>query len=164
MTSLTTDTTIKVYKNFTAEGEPVGTLATWVEVPNTTIAERNNVKAKAAELGGTLFNGVEDIEIGSIDGKIYFTVKSNPFNRVYRFKDNGTTITEFETFVGGATTGYRVNVAGKEIDEDWGVGNDNLTFDDRGNLWVLQIISSIAFSYHSLSLSSRQASNLHHTH
>ncbi len=138
LTSLTTDTTIKVYKNFTAEGEPVGTLATWVEVPNTTIAERNNVKAKAAELGGTLFNGVEDVEIGSIDGKIYFAVKSNPFNRVYRFKDNGTTISEFETFVGGGTNNYRVNIGGKEVDEDWSVGNDNLTFDDRGNLWVLQ--------------------------
>jgi secreted PhoX family phosphatase len=138
LTSVTTDTLVKVYKNFTAEGEPVGTLATWVEVPNTTVAERNNVKTKAIELGGTLFNGVEDVEIGSIDGKIYFAVKSNPFNRVYRFKDNGTTITEFETFVGGSTTGYRMNVAGKELDEDWGVGNDNLTFDDRGNLWVLQ--------------------------
>ncbi len=138
LTSVTADTNIRVYRNFNAEGEPVGSTATWVEVPNTTIAERNNVKAKAIELGGTLFNGIEDVEISPLDGKIYFAVKANPFNRVYRFKDNGTTATEFETFVGGSSTNYRMNVGGREIDEDWSVGNDNLTFDDRGNLWVLQ--------------------------
>jgi secreted PhoX family phosphatase len=138
LTALTTDSTIPTYKNFTAAGEPVGSVGTWIEIPNTTIAERNAVKAKAVALGATLFNGVEDVEISPIDGKIYFAVKSNPFNRVYRFKDNGTTLSEFETFAGGSATNYRINTGGKEIDEDWGVGNDNLTFDDRGNLWVLQ--------------------------
>jgi secreted PhoX family phosphatase len=136
LTGVTNDTTVKLYKNFNAEGEPILTTGTWIEVPNTTIAERNNVKAKATELGGTLFNGVEDVEISPIDGKIYFAVKGNPFARVYRFKDEGTTITAFETFVGG--TNYRMNTGNKVIDEDWGSGNDNLTFDDRGNLWVLQ--------------------------
>ncbi len=136
LTSVTTDTTIRLYKNFNSVGEPVGSVGTWVEVPNTTIAERNNVKAKATELGGTLFNGVEDVEISPIDGKIYFAVKGGPFARVYRFKDDGTTVSAFETFVGG--TNYRINTGNKVIDEDWGDGNDNLTFDDRGNLWVLQ--------------------------
>lgn len=136
LTAVTTDTTVKDYKNFNANGEPAGSVGTWIEVPNTTVAERNNVKTKAIELGATTFSGVEDVEISPIDGKIYFAVKGNPFFRVYRFKDNGTTLSEFETFVGG--TNYRMNTGGKEIDEDWNVGNDNLTFDDRGNLWVLQ--------------------------
>ena len=136
LTAVTSDATVKDYKNFNANGEPVGSVGTWIEVPNTTVAERNNVKPKAIELGGTIFSGVEDVEISPIDGKIYFAVKGNPFFRVYRFKDNGITLSEFETYVGG--TNYRMNVGGKELDEDWGVGNDNLTFDDRGNLWVLQ--------------------------
>ena len=136
LTSVTADTTIRLYKNFDAIGEPIGNTGTWIEVPNTTVAERNNVKAKALELGGTLFNGVEDVEISPTDAKIYFTVKGNPFARVYRFKDDGTTLSAFETFVGG--TNYRINTGNKVVDEDWGSGNDNLTFDDRGNLWVLQ--------------------------
>ncbi len=136
LTDVSTDTAVKVFKNFTITGEPVGAVGTWVEVPNTTVAERNNVKAKGLELGATIFNGVEDVEISPVDGKIYFTVKSAPFNRVYRFKDDGTTLSAFETFIGG--TSYRINTGTVEVDEDWGGGNDNLDFDDRGNLWVCQ--------------------------
>ena len=68
------------------------------------------------------------------DGKIYFTAKG--LNRVYRFKDDGTTVSGFETFVGA--NNYLINSNGKIVSEAWGSGNDNLTFDDRGNLYVLQ--------------------------
>lgn len=114
--------------------EPTSTVGTWVLVPNTTQADRNNTKALGASLGGTMFNGIEDVEISPLDGKIYFTAKGN--SRTYRFTDNGTTVSNFETFVGGKN--YRINTGSEIISEPWGTGNDNLTFDDRGNLWVLQ--------------------------
>lgn len=115
-------------------GEPRGTTGKWIAIPNSTPTECNNVKATATTLGATLFNGIEDVEISPIDSMIYFTVKG--VGRVYRFRDNGTTISNFETFAGGKD--YRVTIDNKVVTEPWELGNDNLTFDDRGNLWVLQ--------------------------
>lgn len=114
--------------------EPTTTVGVWVQVPNTTKTERNTTKALAIGLGATPFNGVEDVEINPANSKIYFTAKGN--NRTYRFKDNGSTVSEFETFVGGKS--YKINYGGGLIYEEWGSGNDNLTFDDKGNLYVLQ--------------------------
>ncbi len=114
-------------------GEPTGTTGTWVLVPNSTPQECNNA-ALFAETNGTLFNGVEDVEINPLTGDIYFAVKG--LSRTYSFKDNGTTLSNFKTFVGGKS--YRVTIDNEVVTEDWGSGNDNLTFDDRGNLWVLQ--------------------------
>lgn len=115
-------------------GEPKGTNGIWVQVPNTTQAERNNLKNAALGLGASTFSGVEDVEIGPIDGKIYFTAKG--LNRTYRFKDEGSKVSEFETYVGGRA--YRINTSEGVVSEDWGGGNDNLTFDSKGNLYVLQ--------------------------
>ncbi|QEE49752.1 DUF839 domain-containing protein [Flavobacterium alkalisoli] len=117
-----------------SSNEPTSSTATWIEVPNATAADRNTMTANAAALGGTAFNGVEDCEISPIDGKVYFTAKG--LDRVYRFTDNGTTVSDFETFVGGMD--YELDVNGTSYTEPWGDGNDNLTFDDKGNLWVLQ--------------------------
>lgn len=116
-----------------SDDEPSSDKATWILVPNTTQADRNNMASNAAALGGTNFNGVEDCEIGP-DGLIYFASKGK--NRVYRFKDNGTTISEFETFVGAMT--YPIQTSTGTVNEDWLDGNDNLAFDDKGNLWVVQ--------------------------
>ncbi len=115
-------------------GEPSSSDGIWLEVPNTSVKERNEVKKWAIANGATTFAGVEDVEINPMNGEIYFAVKG--FGRVYKFKDNGNTFTNFETFVGGKS--YRVNSAGRVVSEDWGLGNDNLTFDNLGNLWVLQ--------------------------
>lgn len=114
--------------------DPSGSTAAWIQVPNTTQSDRNNLNTVAASLGGTNFNGVEDVEISPIDGKVYFTAKGR--NRVYRFTDNGNTASNFETFVGG--TSYILNTEQGVYTEAWGSGNDNLAFDDQGNLWVLQ--------------------------
>lgn len=114
--------------------EPVSSIGDWILVPNTTQSDRNNTFSLAKALNGTLFNGIEDVEIGTLDKKIYFTAKGN--SRVYRFKDNGSTVSEFKTFVGG--TNYSINLGNTIVSEPWGTGNDNLTFDDKGNLWVLQ--------------------------
>ncbi len=114
--------------------DPSSPTATWVQVPNNTPAERNNVRNAAAALGGTDFNGVEDCEINPITGEIYFTSKGK--SRTYAFTDNGSTLTNFRTFVGGTSLRYHNRY--RVFNEAWGGGNDNLTFDDKGNLWVLQ--------------------------
>jgi hypothetical protein len=114
--------------------EPVLPTGSWVLIPNATQADRNNARGLARAAGATNFNGVEDIEVGTIDGKIYFAAKGN--NRVYRFDDNGSTVSAFETYVGG--TSYDITTDEGVFTEPWSYGNDNLTFDDKGNLWVLQ--------------------------
>lgn len=117
-------------------GNPTGTTATWVPVPNKTKADQNNTANAAQTLGGTAFNGVEDVEISPLDGKIYFTAKG--LNKIYRLQDNGMTASQVEVFAGGAATQYSFNTAQGVKTETWGDGNDNLTFDELGNLWVLQ--------------------------
>ncbi|OQP65693.1 alkaline phosphatase PhoX [Niastella populi] len=114
--------------------DPSGNTARWIQLPNATPNDRNNMSSIAASLGGTNFNGVEDCEISPVDGKIYFTSKGK--NRVYRFTDKGGIVENFETFVGGMS--YQLNTRQGVYTEAWGGGNDNLTFDDKGNLWVLQ--------------------------
>ncbi len=121
-------------ENALSGGEPVNSVGAWVEVPNATQADMNNTRSIAGALGGTNFNGVEDVEISPIDGMIYFTSKGN--GRIYRFMDDGETISGFETFVGGQS--YPIVTNEGVVIESWGGGNDNLTFDDQGNLWVLQ--------------------------
>ncbi|MDX2067323.1 MAG: DUF839 domain-containing protein [Haliscomenobacter sp.] len=118
-------------------GEAGSSNGVWIQVPNTTQADRNNTYQLALNLGATTFAGVEDIEINPIDGMLYFAVKSAPSERVYRFKDDGATVSGFETYVGGGDS-YYINNGQSAIFEPWGAGNDNLTFDDRGNLYVLQ--------------------------
>lgn len=120
--------------NALVSGEPTGTTGRWIRVPNATPTENNNCPSLALAVGGTQFNGVEDVEIGTLDGKIYFTAKG--LNRTYRFKDADTTFTEFETFVGGKS--YQINNGSSIISEAWASGNDNLAFDEKGNLWVQQ--------------------------
>lgn len=112
------------------------TTGTWIQVPNTTPAECNNVRAFATSVGATNFNSVEDVEISPKDGKIYFTSKAS--SRVYRFKDNGTTVEAFDIFVGNASSLYNINYGAGSAAEEWRDGNDNLTFDNEGNLYVIQ--------------------------
>lgn len=116
-----------------SNGAPTQPTGSWVLIPNSTQAERNTTFSLANSLGCTGFNGVEDAEIGT-DGYIYFTAKGA--NRTYRFKDDGMLVSDFITFVGNAT--YAINTGTTTVNEAWGSGNDNLDFDNRGNLWVLQ--------------------------
>lgn len=119
-----------------ASGNPVATTATWIQVPNKTQADQNNTASLAKSLGGTSFNGIEDVEISPIDSKVYFTAKG--LSKVYRLQDDGVTASQVETFVGGSSTQYSFETADGIKSETWGSGNDNLTFDELGNLWVLQ--------------------------
>jgi len=125
---------LKLTTALDSKGDPTGTTGTWVTVPNTTKSDQNFAKMRSAMAGATPFNGVEDVEISPLNNDIYFTAKG--VGRTYRFTDNGTTVSNFSTFVGGET--YPINFGTGVIAEEWGGGNDNLTFDDKGNLYVLQ--------------------------
>jgi hypothetical protein len=119
-----------------SNGEPNSQVGKWIQIPNTTIADRNATRTLALSLGATPFNGIEDAEIGTVDGKVYFTSKG--YSRVYRFSDDSdSTISAFETFVGGPNS-YLINYGNGITAENWGSGNDNLCFDNLGNLYVLQ--------------------------
>lgn len=117
-------------------GDPTVSTGKWIQVPNKTQADQNNTSALALSVGGTRFNGVEDVDISPRDGKIYFTAKG--LDRVYRMNDDGATLSGIETFVGGSSTEYTFFTENGKATEKWGDGNDNLTFDMHGNLWVLQ--------------------------
>lgn len=116
------------------------TTGKWIQVPNETKTDCNTTVALATALGATSFNGVEDVEIGPHDGRIYFTAKGP--GRVYRFTDGASAVSGFEIFVGqpvGVTNqSYPINYGAGTIMEPWSTGNDNLTFDSQGNLYVLQ--------------------------
>lgn len=125
---------LKMDSTLSTTGAPLKSTGTWIQVPNNTKAKRNFIYDAAIGLGGTPFNGIEDAEIGR-DTMVYFT--SKVYGRVYRFKDNGTGVTNFETYVGGGVS-YAINHKGGNSSVAWGVGNDNLAFDNEGNLWVFQ--------------------------
>jgi hypothetical protein len=126
---------LKIDSGMSSAGEALKSTGAWVQVPNNTKAQRNFVYDAVIGLGGTIFNGIEDAEIGP-DTMIYFTSKA--FGKVYRFKDNGSGITNFETFVGGSTKNYAIQHPAGNSNLAWGIGNDNLAFDNEGNLWVFQ--------------------------
>ncbi len=109
----------------------------WVLLNNTTQEEQNTTVQQSADVGATVFNGIEDVEIGP-DGWIYFAVKNE--NRVYRFQDSdpisGMTVSNMETYVGNAS--YSITHENGTSVVPWGHGPDNLAFDTQGNLWVMQ--------------------------
>lgn len=107
---------------------------TWKSIANTSKTQRNTTIAlSTAAPSAYSFNGVEDMERGP-DGKIYFTAKGP--GRIYRFTDDGTTVSSLEVFV--ANTTYDIDPGPGVVNELWDIGNDNLAFDGEGNLWVLQ--------------------------
>ena len=118
-------------------GIDVSTTGSWRKVPNSTPTECNNVRAAATSLGATNFNSLEDVEISPVDGMIYFVSKAS--SRVYRFQDFGNTVNNFGVFAGNPSQNYLIEYeGGGTAYEQWRDGNDNLTFDNLGNLYVIQ--------------------------
>lgn len=117
---------------------PLGatTTGSWIGIPNYTPEDCNNVRTYASAVGATNFNAVEDVEISPLDGKIYFTSKAT--SRVYRFQDNGATVSHAGVFVGNSATIYNIQTENGLVQEQWDGGVDNLTFDNEGNLYVIQ--------------------------
>lgn len=118
----------------------IATTGSWRQVPNVTPTECNNVRSAATSLGATNFNSLEDIEISPLDGMVYFVSKQS--SRVYRFRDFGTTVNDVEIFAGNPSQNYEIHYESNgdtlTAYEQWRDGNDNLTFDDLGNLYVIQ--------------------------
>lgn len=89
-------------------------------------------------VGGTLCNRPEDIEINPVDNSVFIAFTNNSEKNDYHGsiirlieKDNDPESIEFEWEVfitGGTDTGFSCP--------------DNLTFDSKGNLWVLSDIST----------------------
>jgi len=103
--------------------------------------DANATLSESMTLGATVFNGVEDVEYNPKDDYIYFAVKNE--SSVYRFQDpnplTGLNVINFETYVGGSsTTSYPIDFGTGIVQENWGIGNDNLAIDNLGNLWVFQ--------------------------
>lgn len=104
----------------------------WKLIPNSTPAECNSVMGSAYFAGATIFQRIEDVDIGP-DGMVYFASTNN--GKIYRFKDLGSTISNFEVFVDNRQ--YVVNtIFGPDtVLFSW---PDNLAFDGEGNLWITQ--------------------------
>lgn len=102
----------------------------WEIVPNNTQANRNNQQSISSSLGARNFVRVEDVEIGP-DGKIYFAATTS--GRVYRFDDDGPTISNFEIFVESTSYTFNDGNGAAQAVFNW---VDNLAFDNEGNLWV----------------------------
>ncbi|MDZ4845724.1 MAG: DUF839 domain-containing protein [Chitinophagales bacterium] len=108
------------------------TSGSWVQVPNTSQSDRGNTVSLSSNLGGTKFDRVEDVEIGT-DGKIYFA--STGQNKIFRFQDDGISVSAFEIYVDNIE--YPVIHAGGTKMTLFS-SPDNLAFDKEGNLWVTQ--------------------------
>lgn len=113
-----------------------GTSGNWIVVPNSTKTECNNVSSVISSLGGTNFNGPEDVEINPTNGMIYFTSKGNGI--IYRFTDNGATVSNMENYVGGSGVSYTMSSTAGQQTVSFGTGIDNICFDNLGNLWAQQ--------------------------
>lgn len=117
-----------------ANGQPQTPHGRWIQLDNSTHVACNFMYDSAAAKGATVFNGIEDVEISPIDGRIYFTSKGH--GRIYRFTDQDSIVSGFEVYAGGRN--YDIVCDTGTVSEPWGIGNDNLAFDELGNLWVLQ--------------------------
>lgn len=104
----------------------------WIQVPNTTIEERNNVIPFSNSVNATAHDRVEDVEIGP-DGKIYYTVTS--WGSIYRFTDSGSAVADYEIYV---PTGDYPVPSPSGLRTVRFQSPDNLAFDCEGNLWVNQ--------------------------
>jgi hypothetical protein len=84
----------------------------------------------AKNAGAWYLPRVEDVEFNPFDGKVYVT--STDLGQVIRFKDDGTTVSEIEVYLDNIDYEIAPGVAATFNKPD------NLTFDNDGNLYVLQ--------------------------
>lgn len=115
----------------------------WIKIANTSINDRNRTKELAANAEATPFNELEDVEIGP-EGKVYLAAAGESV--VYYLEDveplpSNPDLPGNVNFMGvyvGNQTYAITDASGNICYESWGGGNDNLAFDNKGNLWVTQ--------------------------
>jgi uncharacterized protein len=105
----------------------------WLQLPNATKTECNNTANLAQALHATNIAGIEDVEIAA-DGSIVLAAKYS--GQVYRFSDNGLTVSGYHAFV--PQRNYDIMTESGVVPTAWGIGNDNMAFDAAQNLWILQ--------------------------
>lgn len=111
----------------------VGPIGNWIRIPNATQWERNHTVQLADSLGGTDFFRIEDVEVHPVTGEVYFA--STAMSRVYRFQDNGDSISGFGTFVDYGNYPIYSEHDTTQVLQSY---PDNLVFDGDGNLYVAQ--------------------------
>ncbi|MFW5658865.1 MAG: alkaline phosphatase PhoX, partial [Bacteroidota bacterium] len=106
----------------------------WVELPNSTVEEHNNVVVAARAEGAWNLPRVEDVEIGPHDGKVYIT--STAFDQIYRLDDMGDRAENIEIYLDNID--YQVDSMGIKTQSVNFNSPDNLCFDNEGNLFIMQ--------------------------
>ncbi|MDW8333953.1 MAG: DUF839 domain-containing protein, partial [Bacteroidia bacterium] len=106
------------------------TTGEWVQIPNQTKADCNNTVQLAKNAGAWYLPRVEDVEYNPHDGKVYVT--STDLGQVIRFKDEGATVSEIEVYLDNVDYEVAPGITATFNKPD------NLTFDNDGNLYVLQ--------------------------
>lgn len=113
-------------------------IGNWVKIRNQSIADRNCTVILAHAAGGTIFKKIEDVEL-SPDGLVYFAASSE--RGVFYLEDKdpdqtGNGQVEYKGIYVGKED-YPIQLTDATVIEKWGIGNDNMAFDNEGNLWVL---------------------------
>lgn len=115
------------------------TMGVWKPIPNSTPSECNLVLSSAVSLGATNFMYPEDVEIHPLSGQVYFTSKyTTAPGAVYRFTDEGDSVKNFEVYVKNDYNYTVEHEGGIQTDAHFIAGADNLCFDKKGNLYLLQ--------------------------
>lgn len=107
---------------------------TWELLNTTSPVQCNTIGSAAQATGATNFNQVGSVAISPLDNKVYFVSKSS--GRIFRFRDSGNSIDQFDIFV--ESTSYPITHNTGTENALWGFGQEHLAFDNVGNLWVMQ--------------------------
>ncbi len=112
---------------------------TWVQVPNKTKQEQNEVVTFATNAGAFNVPRVEDVEWNPHDSMIY-NISTN-LDQIIRYRDQGATISDYEVWVDNID--YTTDIGEQVVFS----GPDNMAIDDRGNFWVLEDNSAGGYIY-----------------
>ncbi len=107
---------------------------TWELLNTASPVQCNTIGSAAQAAGATNFNQVGSVAISPLDNKIYFASKSS--GRIFRFRDNGNSVDQFNLFVESAS--YPLTHSTGIENALWGFGHEHIAFDNAGNLWVMQ--------------------------
>jgi secreted PhoX family phosphatase len=108
----------------------------WVQVPNKTPQERHQVIEWVTDSVPKAWNvpRVEDTEFNFRDSMVYFA--STQQDRIWRYKDHGDSVSAINVYV--ENKDYQAQTPAGGTEDVFFSSPDNLAFDDKGNLYILQ--------------------------